>query len=478
MPTHGFWIMASHGRPERAIEVCRRMRKHGAQGRIVIGLNDDLKMFNRYMEALAAVDDAPDVEIMKVKKATCSADVYRHIYGIVKRKNVDWLGVTADDVWPETDGFEQELVATAKEMRGIASGNDNWQAPKRMHGAIVFDGDFLRDLGFLAPEGFTHMYVDDVWESVGNILRCWKVRMDIMTVHAHPARNLAARDEVYEKNDRDLAAGRERFEAWVRDERMDIINRIGPSYGVRIRPLEVNGMSITIALPSHDQKLFLDTSMALGHSMCALMNNGVKFNISTMPGDSMVARARNSLISSWYREMDTEYLMFIDTDMGWNPNDMIRLLMDAKVGDYDVVAAIGRRKTDESESYCYLMFDDNRAMVDPKTGCFEVRSVGAAFMLISRRIVQKMIESFGDEVDYIHTDGKLYWELFWNGRMPDRHYWSEDYTFCDLVRKVGSRVMVNPHIALTHWGTKGWYGALSKSGQIAEAPLPADDKAA
>lgn len=462
----GFWLMASHGRPDQAMRVARQMRDHGAEADIVIGLNDDDQMVEAYMQAWEN-NPVPNLQVMQIPDATCSADVYRYIYEIAERQKAEWLGITADDVWPETDNFEQELVKTLSEPYiEIVSANDNWQAPKRMHGAVVFDGGFLRDLGFLAPPGFKHMYVDDVWETVGRDLKNWKVRMDVVTDHRHPGKNAAEYDEHYKKNDQDLAAGRKVFEQWLKEHRSDLIQRLGEMRGIRTRKLDLGGSSVTIGIPSHDQKVYLETAVALAYTFPALIAHGVEHSLHVMPGDSLVARARNSIVGSWYRDEKTDYLLFVDSDMGWSPSDVLRLMMDAKVGDYDVVAAIGRRKTDTMESYCFLMEEDGRGAVDQETGCFEVRSVGSAFMLISRRIIAKLIEEFGEKTDYIHTDGKVYWALFEDQRRDSRQYWSEDYIFCERVRAVGGKVMANPHIALTHWGTKGWRGALAESGQL------------
>lgn len=474
----GFWLMASHGRPERAIEVAAAMRAMGAEAEIIIGLNDNQDMLTAYLEAWEQHKPL-NVTIRKCKGATCSADVYRDVYKLAKRRNAEWVGIMADDLWPMTPNFEAELVRTAlSDGIEIASANDLWQAPKRMHGAIVFRGSFLYELGFLAPEDFRHMYVDDVWETLGKDFRNWDVRMDVITEHRHPAKNKAPRDHVYDTNDADLNAGKLVFQRWMKTERMDIVNRMGATRGIKMRPLDVAGMSITVAIPSHDHKIFLETGISLIYSILGLTQHGVGVEMAVMPGDSMVSRARNSLFSNWLRESETDYLFFVDSDMSWDPQQILRLLMDAKVGDYDVVAAIGRRKTDAEESYCYLMQPDNKGLVDPNTGCFEVRTVGAAFMLISRRIARQLVERFGEETDYIHTDGKVYWDMFANVRRETREYWSEDYMFCERVREVGGRVMVNPEIPLTHWGTKGWFGALAQSGQIVAKNLAAIEEAA
>jgi hypothetical protein len=56
-------------------------------------------------------------------------------------------------------------------------------------------------------------------------------------------------------------------------------------------------------------------------------------------------------------------------------------------------------------------------------------------------------------------------DFFQIGRNPETGvYTSEDYFFCDLWRKQGGKIYLNPFIRLTHSGTYVFSGNLQKLG--------------
>lgn len=100
----------------------------------------------------------------------------------------------------------------------MASANDLWQAPGRIHGAWVWGGDFARAIGGLTMPGLTYTFLDDYWETVGAELGAWVTRLDVITEHLHVAPGKAAHDESYATAYVGHQESREVFLRWRRTD--------------------------------------------------------------------------------------------------------------------------------------------------------------------------------------------------------------------------------------------------------------------
>ena len=187
------WCMPSRNRPEKCRAMLSDMVARGMTAEGVIGIDDD----DPQIEAYRALPLPPGWTVMEVHNEHGGAgESWRQAYARFPGK--PWYGVVADDMSIETDGFESALVQAAGAW-GIASSNDDWQSNAdvmkgRMHGVAVFGGEFLRALGYWAPPGFRHLYLDDLWESLGRTLGNWRTLMDVVTPHHHPWKTGEAMD--------------------------------------------------------------------------------------------------------------------------------------------------------------------------------------------------------------------------------------------------------------------------------------------
>lgn len=153
-----------------------------------------------------------------------------------------WYGFLTDGCVAVTPGWEAALIEAAGSW-GIAYLNDQWKAGPieeghlapvgRMAGPLVFGGELLRALGWWAPPGFVHLYIDDVWEMLARGLGNWRYLSDFHFRHPAPGNpnNRAAKDANHFRifNGRPYAgADREAYERWRTDKAGDLIKRIKP----------------------------------------------------------------------------------------------------------------------------------------------------------------------------------------------------------------------------------------------------------
>lgn len=174
--------------------------------------------------------------------------------------------------------------------------------------------------------------------------------------------------------------------------------------------------------------------------------NPVK-QIQFLNGDSLVSRARNR-IAERFLASDCQYLMFIDNDILFQKDDITRL----RAWEKDIVGGVYLKK-----KIPYAAVANRHVGTDPDTGLFEMQEIGTGFMMIHRRVFERIVEWFGSELYYEPAsdepqEGK-YYDFFRVGvSKHTKQYLSEDYFFCEYARKVGFKVWLDSGIMVKHKG--------------------------
>jgi len=179
------WVLPTFGRPARCQQALCSITSAGVSspGLVVIDGNPD--------PAYANLPLPPDWRAIYLPANLGVCGVFNHV--LQTWKNEPWYGFISDDSIVRTRGFDKPLVAAAGRA-GFANSADGWQAHQRMHGAVVFGGDLLRALGWWAPPGLIHCFVDDAWEHIGRALGNWVHLPQVMVEHLHPANAKATSD--------------------------------------------------------------------------------------------------------------------------------------------------------------------------------------------------------------------------------------------------------------------------------------------
>ena len=182
---------------------------------------------------------------------------------------------------------------------------------------------------------------------------------------------------------------------------------------------------------------------------------GIKFSLDTMTNESLVPRARNNLVSKFLANKEATHLMFVDADLRWEPESIIRLaLTDAKVvcGLYPMKGLPIR--------YVLNTIPDGRQIGT----LLEVSTAGNGFMMIDRDVITDLIEKmpetkYADSLNYDKDAEKYMYALFDTMIDESGHYLSEDWTFCKRVREILKiPIWVDTDIKLDHYGTYAYKG--------------------
>lgn len=240
--------------------------------------------------------------------------------------------------------------------------------------------------------------------------------------------------------------------------------------------------SLMIATPMYGGMCTGVYVQGLLFTMQKMRELGINVAWCQMSNESLITRARNEL-TRVFLESEHDYLMFIDADIGFDGEAIARLI----AADKDVACGIYPKKevnwnsveraaregksnlADYAGAFVFNMIGSKDAETD-EHGFFEVRHGGTGFMLIKRGVFEFLapyvptyrISSFTDEHgNYVKP---LTREFFATSIDASGALLSEDYHFCELVRKHGGEVWASPFINLDHVGTYVFGGDILQSG--------------
>lgn len=186
-------------------------------------------------------------------------------------------------------------------------------------------------------------------------------------------------------------------------------------------------------------------SSYLGFTIMA-MQNGINFQIDTLSNESNVNRARNSCAAK-FLSGDCTHLMFVDADIQFNPQDIVKLINHNK----DIVGGIYPQKTLPPKMVVNTLNNSEQ-----QGDLIEVGTLGTGFMLIKRSVFEKMIEEgatpYVDAIGLSPEENANQYDFFQCTIDSKGRYLTEDWSFCRRWRQLGGKIWADTTIALAHVG--------------------------
>ena len=255
---------------------------------------------------------------------------------------------------------------------------------------------------------------------------------------------------------------------------------------IKSEELKDKNFKIYLGMPMYGGML----SEATVHGLLELqqwsMSKNVGLRFQSMGNESLITRARNTIVSMMMDEKDyiATHLLFIDADIGFQWKNIERLLC----ADKDVVCGIYPRKhlylekmkqileenpnanIDELEAKAlgYNINFDNPDDLKGHDGFFPVQEAATGMMLVKREVFRTMFKKFPErkyESDQI-VNGGYYksdncYDLFAVGPYKTKNqirYLSEDYYFSRLWQECGGEIWADLAMPLTHFGNRAYKG--------------------
>ena len=217
----------------------------------------------------------------------------------------------------------------------------------------------------------------------------------------------------------------------------------------------VAGRKLFIALPAYDFKVSLKLAVSLAKFAMTAPAHGVEIQIGSICGCSVVSRARNLLVRD-FLDSDCTDLLFIDSDINFESEDIYRLLVWTSHRKKGIVAGCPRVRND-SAVYIETLDQENGHLTMDGHGLVRAKRVATAFMMV-RRDVFATLENQNPQWRYWDDrSGKMLSAIF-DFKVTPEGYMGEDYLFCDRTRELGYEVWIDPSIKLGHMGVQEYLG--------------------
>lgn len=232
-------------------------------------------------------------------------------------------------------------------------------------------------------------------------------------------------------------------------------------------------------------------------SFCS--KNDIYVDFYYLMNESLITRARNYCVDV-FLQSDCTHMMFIDSDIDFNAEDVIKLLfmcddgtgLDIVTGPYPkkciawekVMKAVqnGHAVDDPTMlseyagDYVFNLVESVKAM--DINNPIEIKEGGTGFMMIHRKVFEDYAKAYPElkyKPDHVRHDA-------WNGDNeitaffdcvidPEtKRYLSEDFMFSQYARAIGKRVWMCPWMKINHLGTAMFKGNIPAIGSINTTP--------
>ena len=264
--------------------------------------------------------------------------------------------------------------------------------------------------------------------------------------------------------------------------------------------LSKNKPCIYILTPCFGSVCFVNYVHCLISTIDTLRQYGIEVVIEFCRNDSLVSRARNNLVARAMANPKMTHIMFIDNDITWDINDILKLLISDKnlVGgiyplkNYNWSDLLVDKKdpTNPSPNTIQQMIDrknnsqfkdiisdesmvqfnlvrynvnylDSTLNIDKNLA--KVKHIATGFMMIKRNVIEKMSKAFPstkyvDDVNFLKKEENEFAYALFDCGVEEGHYFSEDWLFCHRWTKMGGSIWMDVSIALTHTGIEDYKG--------------------
>lgn len=213
----------------------------------------------------------------------------------------------------------------------------------------------------------------------------------------------------------------------------------------------------------------------------ACQQRGVRLQVQMTGSDALITRARQNVVAHFLHIEAATHLLFIDADIGFEPEQVFRLLdfgapMAAAVYpikriDWEKVAAAAQagRGPLNSTALSYMIEFASSGPIETRDGFARVSFAGTGFLMIERQALLAMIEHY-PELRYAHDHkpndvlaGSPYRSALFNCMIDTETgtYLSEDFSFCRRWTGMGGEIWADLRSRLTHVGAIDFRGDLA-----------------
>lgn len=259
---------------------------------------------------------------------------------------------------------------------------------------------------------------------------------------------------------------------------------------IKIDREKLKGKSLMLATPMYGGNCKGEFARCVMDLALLCREFGVPFVALFTYNASLITRGRNDLARKFLDRGET-HLLFIDADIVFEPIDVIACLasdLDLVGGPYPMkdidwpwIKDLILAKPDVTEAelegvvrHHHFNYLHGQKLDYDHSKFLEVHNVSTGFMMIARRVFEKISEKWPDRVyatnyakdmtrglmhktyNYFHTD------------IEDAELLSEDYYFCKRWRETGGSIYLAPWMRMQHIGDHAYGGGGAEMSDVAD----------
>ena len=246
-------------------------------------------------------------------------------------------------------------------------------------------------------------------------------------------------------------------------------------------------IALMLGLPAYGGQVTTVFMESLLRLIDLARSRGIGITLKILSQESLIPRGRNTIVAEFLGRPELTHLLFIDADIGFDPQGILRMLaFDKPVigGAYakkgidwsrvQAAALAGKPASALPEAgldYALNLIDEDLAAngsVPVKQGFVRVAKCGTGILLIQRETLLRMTRQFPElqyENDIAGYDNEFtrgnFWGFFDTLHHPvTRRYLSEDYAFCHRwTQGCGGEIWMDVESVVTHHGSYGYRGS-------------------
>jgi hypothetical protein len=206
---------------------------------------------------------------------------------------------------------------------------------------------------------------------------------------------------------------------------------------------------VMIATPAYGGMVHTDYVRSLQD----FTRSGMSYSLMTIGNESLITRARNSLLAAFYARPECSHLLFLDGDVFLSADGLKQLLMAHQPVIGAPVALKGKNPNGSR------IWNVGRAM--GSVGHLHLTEhIGTAVLMLNREAVTALVnDAIADGRTYARPrtamgdmDAPVHYDIFRTG-VVDGVYLSEDYWVCHRLRNLGFQITVDVSVVTQHHGT-------------------------
>jgi hypothetical protein len=244
-------------------------------------------------------------------------------------------------------------------------------------------------------------------------------------------------------------------------------------------PPPATGLHLVIGTPCYGGNVTSQFAISLLNLQRICDQAGIGLDILLLGGDALITRARQNVVAHFLAKPQATHLLFIDADIGFAPEQVLRLLafgsdMSAAVYptkriDWNKVRNAVKLGVEPLEQAALSYVVELADPPEVRDGFAKVRYAGTGFLMIRRQVLEAMQAHYPDlrysrehqANDPLRGSPHRY-ALF--ECLIDREsgvYLSEDFSFCRRWTDMGGEIWIDLASQLTHTGPLTFDGAVA-----------------